>query len=123
AVWGGHPKGWLRAAKPLGAARVGRTGCRHGTRCAQGHARRPKNGERGDRKMTTAERVARLLGNDGQRWETEDGKTLDELASEAGAHTETHPDKQYLTRYVFPDGSAIVASEGAWDIEGNEPFS
>lgn len=24
---------------------------------------------------------------------------------------------------VFGDGSAIVASEGAWDIEGSEPFS
>lgn len=73
--------------------------------------------------MTTAEKNAAMLGNDGQTWETTDGKTLGELALAAGAHTETHPEKHYLTRYVFDDGSAIVESEGAWDIEGAEPFS
>ena len=28
-----------------------------------------------------------------------------------------------LVRYEFSDGSAIVESGGAWDFEGNEPFS
>jgi hypothetical protein len=73
--------------------------------------------------MTTAERIAHLLGDDGTRWETEDGRTLDQLAEEHGAVTTTHPDKHYLTRHVFNDGSAIVASEAAWDIEGSNLWS
>lgn len=72
--------------------------------------------------MTTAEKIAQLLG-DGQTWETEDGRTLEEMAKEHDAVITTHPDKHYLTRYLFNDGSAIVASEGAWDIEGKEPWS
>ena len=73
--------------------------------------------------MTTAERIAKILSDDGQTWEDENGRTLDDLATEHGAYTERHPEKHHLTRYVFPDGSAIVASEGAWDIEGAEPWS
>lgn len=73
--------------------------------------------------MTTAEKIAQLLGDNGQNWETKDGRTLEELADEHGAVTMTHPDKRYLTRYLFDDGSAIVACEGAWDIEGKEPWS
>jgi len=64
-----------------------------------------------------------MLGNDGQRWYTQDGRHLYYIATEKGAYIEQHPDKHYLIRYVFNDGSAIVASEGAWDIEGMEPFS
>jgi hypothetical protein len=73
--------------------------------------------------MTTAEQIAAMLGDDGQTWETEDGRSLDQLAEEYGAVTATHPNKHYLTRYLFNDGSAIVASEGAWDIEGSKPWS
>jgi hypothetical protein len=73
--------------------------------------------------MTIAQQISRLLGDDGTMWETQDGRTLDQLAEEYGAVTTTHPDKHYLTRYAFDDGSAIVASDGAWDIEGSTPWS
>jgi hypothetical protein len=73
--------------------------------------------------MKTAEQIAAMLGDDGQTWETPDGRTLDQLAEEHGAVTTTHRDKPYLTRYLFNDGSAIVASEGAWDLEGSTPWS
>jgi len=71
--------------------------------------------------MTTAEQIAEMLG-DGQRFETEDGRTLDELAEASEARTAKHETKE-LWRYLFPDGSAIVAAPGAWDIEGPTPFS
>jgi hypothetical protein len=72
--------------------------------------------------MTTAERIAGLLGDDGMRWETEEGLTFDDLCAEAGA-VRIRDDARELTRYEFPDGSAIVASPGAWDIEGSTPYS
>jgi hypothetical protein len=72
--------------------------------------------------LTTAERIAEMLGDDGMRFETEDGRTLDELTEEAGGHIIKH-ETQDLWRYLFPDGSAIVAAPGAWDIEGATPFS
>ncbi len=72
--------------------------------------------------MTTAERIARELADDGQRWETEDGRSFDALCEEAGADVTLDRERE-LKRYLFPDGSAIVAGVGAWDIEGSEPFS
>jgi len=63
-----------------------------------------------------------VLGDDGMRWETNDGLTFDGLCAEAGA-VRIRDDARELTRYMFPDGSAIVVSPGAWDIEGDEPFS
>lgn len=72
--------------------------------------------------MTIAMRIAEMLDYDGECWETDDGRDLDALAGEAGA-TVTHDDSRDLTRYLFPDGSAIVAGVGGWDIEGDEPFS
>ncbi len=92
--------------------------------------------------MSTAEHVAKHLP-DGQKFETADGVTLADLCERYGAsvgygrtewseggdaritrqisrseHTSDDP-----IRYVFEDGSAIVAAGAAWDIEGDEPFS
>jgi hypothetical protein len=72
---------------------------------------------------TIAEQISRVLGDDGTVWETTDGRTLEDLAEEHGGVAAQHPDRPYLTRYVFGDGSAIVASEGAWDLEGSTPWS
>lgn len=69
--------------------------------------------------MTTAEKIAAMLGDDGERWEA-DGKTLDDLCGEHGATVSCKDD---LMRYLFPDGSAIVAGQSGWDVEGEEPFS
>jgi hypothetical protein len=63
--------------------------------------------------MTTAEMVARKLDDDGQVFATRDGETLGQMADRAGARTERHGD---ATRYVFPDGSSIIALPGGWDL-------
>jgi hypothetical protein len=70
---------------------------------------------------TIAKRIAELLG-DGTCWESEDGRQFDDLCEDAGAHVSFDRERE-LTRYLFPDGSAIVAGVGAWDIEGDQPFS
>jgi hypothetical protein len=69
---------------------------------------------------TIAEKIAQLLGNDGTRWETKEGKHFDDLCKEANAYLSI---REYVTRYLFPDGSALLASAAYWDIEGDKPFS
>lgn len=69
--------------------------------------------------MTIAERVAEMLVS-GDRFTTEDGRSLDEIALEMGANVETN---RHLWRYVFADGSAIVACELYWDVQGSRPWS
>ena len=76
------------------------------------------NVKKGD---TIAKRIAGLLG-DGTCWESEDGRQIEQLCEDAGAHVSFDRERE-LTRYEFPDGSAIVAGVGAWDIEGDKPFS
>ena len=71
---------------------------------------------------TIAERIAGLLGDDGTCWEGKDGRHFDQLCEDAGADVSLDRERE-LKRYLFPDGSAIVAGVGGWDIEGNEPFS
>ena len=90
--------------------------------------------------MTIAEQVAEILDNDGSRWASENMITLSELARIRGAYVDYAtlsydddgrsiatpsedgkiPD---LVRYGFVDGSAIVAGQACWDIEGSEPWS
>ncbi len=71
---------------------------------------------------TIAERIAGLLGDDGTCWEGKDGRHFDQLCEDAGADVSLDRERE-LKRYLFPDGSAIVAGVGGWDIEGEEPFS
>lgn len=92
--------------------------------------------------MTTAERIAELLGGDGQNFTSRSGRTLEDLCDERGARTakarvryndETGEDEVEAVsrsedifdriRYTFADGSAIVIAGDAWDIEGPTPFS
>jgi hypothetical protein len=72
---------------------------------------------------TAADAVARQLGHDGTRWRTDDGYTIDDLVRAFGGTIEHHPGRDRdLGRYgdvwraIFPDGSVITASGGAWDI-------
>lgn len=69
--------------------------------------------------MTIAERVAELFVS-GDRFTTKDGRTLHNIAVDLGANVETN---RHLWRYVFADGSAIVACELFWDLEGTKPWS
>lgn len=94
---------------------------------------------------TIAQQVAEILGEDGERFETKDGRDLEDVCSEHGAQvtyadrvqdddgTDTDEVKQIsrsevttrsAIRYGFNDGSAIVVwGGGAWDLEGSTPFS
>jgi len=64
--------------------------------------------------MTIADQVAALLGDDGQVFETADGRTLADLAAEYGAEIERASHE--AIRYTWPDGSVIVEVGGAWDL-------
>lgn len=90
--------------------------------------------------MNQAERIAEMFGNDGMnfilRGEFET-KTLDEVCMEFMASKDRgrvgydenglmQPDfdpEGDMIRYSFKDGSAIVISCAAWDIEGDAPFT
>lgn len=95
---------------------------------------------------STAEQVAAAFLNDGQRWtHPVSGDDLSDYCERQGGVAEyarrgagtnpNDPGSFYVSpsgadhlandpvRYVFQDGSAIVATPGGWDIEGSEPFS
>ena len=93
--------------------------------------------------MTKAESIAEMFGNDGQCYLAcgkylSETRTLDELCDLTCVRKERGrvsykgdgctPNYEYsdsgdLTRYEFSDGSAIVDSGVAWDIEGETKFS
>ena len=73
-----------------------------------------------ERIVSIAEEVAKQLGDDGLTWESNDGVSFKDIIDHYIHTTEWSGD---LTRHEFPDGSVIVAGVGAWDIEGEEPFS
>lgn len=88
--------------------------------------------------MTKAEKVASFLNDDGTKFETENGLTLDDLALKYGAKKQcvepvgkdeyrgvpcSHITSRTIVRYKFSDGSAIVVAGDAWDFEGDKPFS
>ena len=89
-----------------------------------------------------ADQIAKLFGNDGRNFTLAgefltEIRSLDEVCIEYGAKKERarieydengQPDPEYdpegdVIRYEFPDGSAIIESGGAWDIEGETLFS
>jgi len=63
--------------------------------------------------MSTAEQVSAIFGDNGQCWATPAGRTLDDVAQNADARIERHDG---AVRYRFPDGSALIACEGGWDL-------
>ncbi len=83
--------------------------------------------------MTTAQKVSKIMGGDGQTFLDPDGRELGWVCKQHGASVE-QGDGQMIegrdapvdpswTRYLFDDGSAIVDCEDAWDIEGSTPWS
>ncbi len=70
---------------------------------------------------TKAQNIAKCFGNDGQNFRF--GNSHLEDICDLNSETVQHDTERELTRYVFPDGSAIVVGVGAWDVEGDEPFS
>ncbi len=70
---------------------------------------------------TTAEAVSTLFGDDGQRFTSLDGDiSLEDACLQHGADEQSQGD---LIRYLFADGSAIVVTGAAWDIEGPAPYT
>ena len=95
-----------------------------------------------EKSPTIAEHVSALLGDDGSRFDTQDGQRLSALCvardasvtygrivqSEDGDYSVTEVASSehradHPVRYAFPDGSAIVIAGAGWDIEGSAPFS
>ncbi len=64
---------------------------------------------------TTAEKIADLLDNDGQNFETDDGRILGDLLIGEGAVLKWS-NKYAATRYTLPDGSSITIAGPAWDL-------
>lgn len=91
---------------------------------------------------TIAQQVSKIFGDDGQKWETTDGKSFIEVCEEHGADItysardyDADGDMVYVDgyksghlagdpiRYEFPDGSALVEAGDGWDEEGKIRFS
>lgn len=69
-------------------------------------------------KTSTARRISELLDNDGQCWETTDGRSLDALCREERvtvAYRGGDPGSDTY-RYDFADGSVITVAGGGWDL-------
>ena len=73
--------------------------------------------------MSTAEEIAAQYGNDGHNFHNEAGVSIGCYCQNKGAQWHINPFATDTTRFVFPDGSAIVIAGDAWDIEGKEMFS
>ncbi len=67
---------------------------------------------------TTAEKIASLLHDDGQVWESDEGFLFTEMVEENGAHAEWRDGYRIgeVVRYTFPDSSVITEAGAAWDF-------
>lgn len=93
-------------------------------------------------KNTIADKFAARLQHDGQNFETDEGQSFEDLANQLGADItystriyDDDGDLHYIdgykschisgdpVRYGFADGSAVVVSGPAWDVEGEERYS
>ena len=63
--------------------------------------------------MTTAEKIAAALDDDGLNFVLPGGRSLDAAARAEGARITRQLNG---LRYDFPDGSGIVACGGGWDL-------
>jgi len=81
--------------------------------------------------MTTAQKIAKRFGDDGQIFEDDNGQTLHDVCSEHGTYEQNveylrldknlHPPCEDATGtfdevYSFQDGSYIAVSGGCWDV-------
>ena len=67
---------------------------------------------------TDAERLASMVGGDGQEWSLgDDQPTMSQICELLEIRIEHHNDgHQTLGRYRFADGSTIIYAENAWDL-------
>lgn len=71
--------------------------------------------KRTENDMSTAQRIAALLSDDGMRYVMEDGRTLDDVCA-AEDVIECEALDEGGTRWVFEDDSVIVDTGCGWDI-------
>jgi hypothetical protein len=64
--------------------------------------------------QTTAQQIAHRYDDDGQRWTDSDGIDLHDALEAAGGRTSQRD--EFAQRWRFPDGSAIITTDGAWDL-------
>lgn len=69
--------------------------------------------------MTTAQKIATLLNDDGLNFEAEDGSTLAALCEAEDSLIERDGEDW---RYQFADGSALTGNASGWDEEGSRPY-
>lgn len=65
-------------------------------------------------RRTISLEVSEKLENDGRRFETLEGETLDEVCESHGGRRERRDSE--TARWVFNDGSAIVVCADGWDV-------
>lgn len=65
--------------------------------------------------IDTPQKIAELLGMDGQRWSAKDGRNFSELVDEH-LHTVDYRDGHGtdVVRYTFRDGSVLTVAGAAW---------
>ena len=74
--------------------------------------------------LTVAREIAACFGNDGMRFSTSEGETMEEICVRRGGERYLPDDRERgMERYRFADGSAIVIHGDAWDVEGSRPYS
>ena len=66
--------------------------------------------------MTDAKVLALMLDNNGQRWETDDGRTLEDVAMAMGALSVCYADDGTAHRVRFLDGSDLILAVNGWDF-------
>lgn len=71
-----------------------------------------------DEPATIAERVSALFDEDGHVWADAEGRDLEEVgkAVDPGRVQRTEDLAAGLVRYLYSDGSSIVAAESGWDL-------
>lgn len=70
------------------------------------------------KELTIAQQISSLVDNDGQRWQTDDGRELEGILQYRAVDIE-HRNRGVAgepIRYVFEDGSSIVVAGPAWDL-------
>ena len=73
--------------------------------------------------LTVAAQFASEMVGGTTVWTSAQGVGFTNLLVEFFAKPELKRDNYYCCRYEFEDGSAVVAVEGSWHVEGPEPFS
>ena len=66
--------------------------------------------------MTTrAQQISNTFVNNGSIWKIKDGLSIYTVCAYLSSDADHNRDRE-LTKYIFPDGSAIIFTASGWDI-------